>query len=211
MDEELKSALAELAAHMNRIEKRLKQAEQVREEVVIPGINELRYAGRRFVDAWAIAALPNPTEVQKQEVRDHIVIARQYLQNADHDVTDAICFFIHREINQMQKRYGADEMIRVFPEYAAFAHHMKEANEIISGSRETRAQRAAAYEQLQSEYVTPLIQTYHNLRFAEGLALKAGKRRKVRNGALGAGAAAGTVYGFWEPATKLWILIVGLF
>lgn len=86
MEEEFTDALAKLAAHMNKIERRLKQAEQLREEVVIPGINELRYAGRRFIDAWAISALPSITDEQKKEARDHLVVARQYLENADHDV-----------------------------------------------------------------------------------------------------------------------------
>ena len=144
MENEFADALAVLAAHMNKIEKRLKQAEQLREEVVIPAINELRYAGRRFVDAWALCALKSPTEEQKQEARDHIVIARQYLQNADHDCTDAICFFIHGEINRIQRQYGVEEIVKVYPDYTKFARQMSDANDIISGTRETlRAARCA--------------------------------------------------------------------
>jgi len=207
MESDFADALAKLAAHMNKVEGRLKQAEQLREEVVIPGINELRYAGRRFIDAWAICALPAPTEKQQQEARDHIVVARQYLQNADHDVTDAVCFFIHREINRMQRAYGANEMIRVFPRYAEFAQQMRTANEIISGSRETRQQRTAEYARLEADYIPSLIQTFEQLRFSETLALAGAKRKRFRENALVAIGAAAGLYALWQPIHAAWAYV----
>jgi hypothetical protein len=210
MEKEFVDALDELAAHMNKIERRLKQAEQLREEVVIPGINELRYAGRRFVDAWSACA-GQPTAKKKQEARDHIIVARQYLQNADHDVTDAICFFIHGEINRMQRRYGVNELIRVFPQYAQFAREMQTANRIISGSRETREERALEYARLEADYINPLVNTYETLRFSEALALASAKRRRLGTATIATLGAGGAIYGLWEPASSLIAIIGALF
>lgn len=99
----------------------------------------------------------------------------------------------------MQRSYGVDEMIRVFPAYIEFAQHMRDANEIISGSRETRSQRTADYARLESEYISNLIATYERLRFSETLALSSAKRKRFTDRtALILGTLA-AVYALWEP------------
>jgi hypothetical protein len=97
----------------------------------------------------------------------------------------------------MQKRYGVDEMIRVFSPYMQFARHMQEANLIISGSRETRHLRATEYKRLEADYITRLIDTYHQLSFSEQLALSASKKRKIRTRAISTVAAGKTSGGRW--------------
>lgn len=171
--------LKSLAGYMNKIEGRLKSTENIREEVVIPGINELRYAGRRFVDAWALSANGWIPEEDRSAFEDHLIVGHQYLVNADHDITDAVCYFVHGEIKWFMKRFGMDEIQKVSPDFIQFAMRMNAANQVVTGSREDRSKRTAAYDKLEKEYIPDLLERYELLKFAVPLALSRARRRRL--------------------------------
>lgn len=84
---EIDRHLAEIAALWNQVERRAKLVEQFRGEAVIPCINEMRYAGRRIVDVVIAerTGVPNPDF----NTAEQLAIAKNFLFNADHDLTDA--------------------------------------------------------------------------------------------------------------------------
>jgi hypothetical protein len=74
-DAELKAALQELIKQWNIAEARIKKAEQVRgNEVVASAIFELRYAGRKLVDAIEISSETNlaADKEARAKVRDFL-------------------------------------------------------------------------------------------------------------------------------------------
>jgi hypothetical protein len=109
-------SISDLAEHWNAIEGRLKEAEQLRGEPVIPSINELRYAGRQMVDAWAIYEKKKISAQERQRFNRCVTVAKQYLFNADHDITDSICFFIHRRIQTLLSLYSKRRLRNYYPE-----------------------------------------------------------------------------------------------
>jgi hypothetical protein len=130
-------------------------------------------------------------------MEDHFVIARQYLINADHDITDAICLYVHGEINRLQKRYGSRALMSVMPDYINFATNMDAANSIVSGSREARSKRNDEYDRLEVEYVPALLKTHSTLKNAERLILTTEKRQKFANQMWKLGTAAGSFGTFY--------------
>ena len=77
------SQIRRLSERWRDLEHRLKEAEQITGDVTIPAINELRYSGRRFFEAWLIADKEDQTEQELNDFHDHIRMAEQYFNNAD--------------------------------------------------------------------------------------------------------------------------------
>ncbi len=98
--------LARLLSHWNTIEFWIKRAEQVNKKAVIPAINELRYASRQLFQAVKLFQNEEFSDGDKSVIRKRIIIAEQYLLNADHDVCDAIVGFFDENIEYLDKRYG---------------------------------------------------------------------------------------------------------
>jgi hypothetical protein len=84
----------------NRIERRAKEVETFKGEARIPAINEMRYAGRRIVD-FLVATSSDDHEA----ARDHLIMAKAYLLNADHDLTDTTLFIVSERLNETERRY----------------------------------------------------------------------------------------------------------
>jgi hypothetical protein len=93
--------LSSLTERWRNLEERVKEAEQISGTVIIPAINELRYAGRRFFEAWLIAAKPEVSEQEATEFHKHIVMAEQYFNNADHDLSDSLVMFFSERADQI--------------------------------------------------------------------------------------------------------------
>lgn len=148
--------LAELATTWNRIERRAKEYEHFQNGANVAAINEMRYAGRRIVDAIAILA-KNGNEL---EVRDHLVVAESYLVNADHDVTDGICFVVMRRLDRVIKRYSRERIAKHYPAFWETYALVVKAQKIVQGSREDRALRKAEYAKLAEEYLPKFDELY---------------------------------------------------
>lgn len=71
------------------IEGKLKDSEHLARGVIVPAINELRYAGRRLLMVANIVSKARIKRDEVSELRKELILARQYLQNADHDIADA--------------------------------------------------------------------------------------------------------------------------
>lgn len=160
-------ALDALATEWDKIEERLKEAEVQIGEAVNPSVNELRYAGRVFVDAWHVAAKKDGTEYKLEE---KIAVAEQYLQNAKHDITDAVCLYFNKKIKDLLERYKRSTIELGYPNLKEFLTKMDEANVIVTGSRKNRTRRREAYERLETDYIPYLLQEFAKLDVAEKMA-----------------------------------------
>jgi hypothetical protein len=107
MNETALRQLRELHSLWNKIERRAKDAEQFRGDSIIAAINEMRYAGRRIVDVLgAMHLVAEDASTNDDDIAENLIVAKTYLINADHDITDAICFSLTRASNERSSGMG---------------------------------------------------------------------------------------------------------
>jgi uncharacterized protein YdcH (DUF465 family) len=174
---------AEIIEKWNAIEKRLKEAEQICGDAVVAAINELRYAGRQFVDAMTIYARVPLTEEDIASLQKHLQNVRYNLMNADHDCTDAVCLFFHERVKRILDEYGLALIIEYFPDYQELFDRMDGANKAISASREDRQNRLEIYRALADFHVPRLYEFNQVILTSEPLMLAHQKRTVVKRNA----------------------------
>jgi hypothetical protein len=145
--------LAALAAHWNGVEKRIKQYENFSGDANASAINELRYAGRKITDALVRITT-------NQDPGTEITIAENYMVNADHDVTDGVCFIVLRHVNRVIRQHGMDKINEHYPEFFDTYPLVGQAQKIVEGSREDRINRKADYARLANEFL-PQLRAMH--------------------------------------------------
>lgn len=155
------------------LELRIKEAEQLNESVKVAAINELRYTGRRFMDAWLIAIKDEKdiTDDDRIEFDTHIRLAEQYFTNADHDLSDSIItFFSERRLLWLEK-YGLKKAIEMYPFLHDWVARLEEARAIVRSSRQDRTARIDGYKRIVSEIIPDLIKRYREIINSEVLYL----------------------------------------
>ena len=134
--------LIALYRQWNEVQGNLKQAEQINQLAVIPAVNELRYAGRILVHVLASSYLnvdlakdsgvdllseaadrgisvSDRDELDSMSLSEAIIVGRQYLKNAQHDISDALIYFFQQRVDELNSRYGADAIISHRSQYAS--------------------------------------------------------------------------------------------
>ncbi|HEX4079978.1 MAG TPA: hypothetical protein VHX61_14025 [Rhizomicrobium sp.] len=148
--------LSALADHWNSVERRIKEYEHFSGDANTSAINELRYAGRKIVDAWVkFAAGDDPTP--------EITIAENYMVNADHDVTDGACFIVLRHVSKVIKKYGRDRIGECCPDFWELYPVIRKTQTIVEGSREDRVNRKAEYAKLAHEFLPKMRELHEKL------------------------------------------------
>ena len=171
---------ADIVEKWNAIEERIKDAELICGEAVVPAINELRYAGRQFVDAMSIYVRGNLTQIDLDRINTHIKNVRYNLTNADHDCTDAVCLFFHEKLKGMLDNYDIVLINNYFPNAEEFLQRMDGANRIISGSRKDRHNRISDYKALAEMHIPRLKDFHSEMLTSEPLILAHQQSRKMR-------------------------------
>jgi hypothetical protein len=169
MSPEEKQKLVELFERWNEVQGNLKQAEQINQLAVIPAINELRYAGRILVHALArglhqfdLADETKDAELNGSSLSESMVIAGQYLTNAQHDISDALVYFFQQRVDELNGRYGAAAITEKFPDYAELIKRLRKCRELVIESRKDLSKRGQNYKEMRghSDY---LIENYFTL------------------------------------------------
>ncbi len=154
--QEFAEKFAAIAAQWNRVERRAKEYEHFQEGANVSAINEMRYAGRRIVDALTILF----SDGKPEEIHAALIVAETYLINAEHDVTDGICFVVLRRLDRVIKKYGRDQIAEHYPDFWHVYPLVLDAQKIIQGTREDRQQRKTDYKKLAEEYLPKLNALY---------------------------------------------------
>lgn len=116
VDEEFKQA-----------EKDLKFVEGLTEQLAIPAINELRYAGRHLLTA----GLLRENGGDETEARQNLQSALNHCKRAVFDSADAGLNFIISEANAFKKDYRKVQIAAVLPDYIDILTRLDEANTLI--------------------------------------------------------------------------------
>lgn len=138
LDDQLDRALIELIKQWNVAEERIKKAEQVRgNEVVASAIFELRYAGRKMIDAFALALQKDLRADQSSHDKVHAFLAdaTEDCVKAKHDAIDAMMTFITSWFDRVERSLGLTALQRYFPDYLQTTGRIATVHKIISPGR----------------------------------------------------------------------------
>ena len=160
----LEKLLEELLAEWDRAEEAVKQAEFIQGEVVAPSINELRYAGRKVVEALQFAANDDAERAQRL-LNDAIFDCIR----ARHDAVDAITAFISMKLDALTEELGVDVVLQCFPDMPKLVAALGRAEEVIATSREDRTNRDAIYETLRQTDLREIVDLYGAMKANEKL------------------------------------------
>lgn len=167
---ELNDTLRKLIVHWNVAERRIKKAEQVRgNEVVAPAIFELRYAGRKIVDAIHIVLTQdwkeNPEITTK--IRAHLEDATEDCVKSKHDAIDAMLDFITIWFDDVERQLGLGAVQKYFPDYIQVAGTISDIQDKIANSRANRiAHRDEIYDQIEVESYDRILALFNAMKLS---------------------------------------------
>ncbi len=147
----------------NKAKKAIKLAENIDGEVVIPAIFELRYAGRRLVEAWTSRSSDIDTSLAL--LKD----AKFDCHRARHDAIDAATSKMVGDMNVAVEFLSAGVIIKLFPSFSEFYGSLLEVRERIAISREDRQNRDKIYDTIQNVDLDRLATLYRQFKSCEPL------------------------------------------
>ncbi len=165
--ERAKDDFARILVYWRQIERWIKQAEQVSNEAVIPAINELRYASRQLFNAQRLFDKDPLNEGEESVIRRRLIIAEQYLTNADHDVVDGISAYYKKVVRAAENELGRTAITVHFPEFPLLQKILHECDLLIAEAREDYSKRIENYSKIRGEKFPQALSYYDSLISAE--------------------------------------------
>ena len=160
-----------LAAAWNRAEECLKIAEQTVGETAIPAINELRYAGRKMVEAHEVGDPTRASELLRDATFD--------CHRAQHDALDVAVTLMVSRVDTMTDRLGFSRVVAALPDLSDFLADLPLAQERIARSRRDRVDRAKVYDEIGEIDLPRLRERYQRLVASEDrIALEVRRERR---------------------------------
>lgn len=170
----------------NRAEGDIKQAEQVCAEVVNPAINELRYAGRRLIDAIGSAYAGKDHAHVKALLTDALFDCHR----ARHDAVDAATSKIAIDLVIYPDKLGIDVVLQAFPHFSDLVGEVDALREKIVASRTIRENRENIYTGIETVDFPSLVASYNRFKASEPIMRELAERNrkaKARDRLLGIG------------------------
>lgn len=163
-----------ICTEWNLAEEAVKQAEQVCNEVIIPSVTELRYAGRRLIQALEIASAGGPSDEFEKLLNDALFNCHR----ARHDAIDAATSQMALVTNIASKKLGYSAVLKAFPGFPAFAYEVTEVRARIAETRGSAATRDQVYESIQSTSLPELVRKFNEFRFSEPMMVALAQRER---------------------------------
>ena len=173
--DEYKSILAGISSEWDQAEKDIKIAEQVCGEVVTPSIKELRYAGRRIVDALNEMA----ADGDKQKISNYLQDAKFNCHKARHDAIDAAISKISITLELMSQKLGYKNIITVYSGFSDFWAQLSATKEKIVASRGDRENRENLYAAIENSEIQKLVVEFGKIQRAEPIIMSIAKKEKM--------------------------------
>jgi hypothetical protein len=168
LNEKLDARLRELITQWNIAERRIKQAENARaQEIVSSAIFELRYAGRKVVDAIVLALDPNweNDEAAAEQIHAYLDDAIEDCVKAKHDAIDAVMSFVVRWFWEQEQLIGLRNVQNFYPEYLRLTATIADIQEKIEQSRGDRTRlRESIYNGIEEGPYDEILGLYKQMR-----------------------------------------------
>lgn len=139
----------DVCEHWNAAEKAVKRAEQLVGSAVIPAIFELRYAGRRMIEAQCL--LRENTQESNDKALKRLQDASYNCQRAAHDAMDASVATISIHLRDLEKKLSPKKIVKAFPKYPDLLNALDAVQLRIQAARENREERNDIYANLGEE------------------------------------------------------------
>jgi hypothetical protein len=152
-----------IRSEWNKAETDIKTAEQVCLKVVIPAIKELRYAGRRIVDALASLDSGAPTE----DINSFLCDAKFDCYRARHDAIDVATSKMAIDIEVMINKLKYSAILPAYPGFPKLFAEITEVRKKIATSRGNRENREAIYSVIESTDFPKLVSRFQEMKSCE--------------------------------------------
>ena len=148
--------LDEFTTQWNSAELTMKLAEQVSEKAVYPSVNELRYAGRKLVDALKTERQAPGSEKAKALLRDAIFDCYR----AKHDAIDVAIAVIAGRIDVAERTLGLKNITASYPKWHDLRASVSKINRKIRLSREDRDNRDLIYDSIHEVELPKIVDDF---------------------------------------------------
>lgn len=171
LPEKYRAKYSEFVESWEKAEEVLKKVERIKNEAFLPSINELRYAGRRIVQAHSEHKNVLKSEVGEglmtcgltDHVDTHITEAIENCRKARHDAIDSAINFVHERLDTIVDSFGIVLVNQSFPEYRKLRGLMRDMDRKIVESRRGRTQMDDMYEEIKREHLDKMVELYCSL------------------------------------------------
>lgn len=165
----------DIQAEWNKAEASIKRGEQIALDLSIPAVTELRYAGRRIVDALCEAN----TGGDEVKIVALLEDARFCCHRAQHDAIDAAMAKIGIDLDDLTSRLGFDAVIAAYPTFNDFYADFVISREKIAASREKRDDRKAIYDSISEVDLPDLAHRYERIMAVRPIAKQNALKRRL--------------------------------
>jgi len=168
-DPEIDDATRKLVEHWNIAESRIKKAEQVRaNEVVAAAIFELRYAGRKYIDATSLLQSGSTEPAVRQKILEYLADATEDCVKAKHDAIDSILDFVTSWFDRTENKLGLTSVQHFFPNYIVVTAKIADIQDKIADSRADRTKlRDSIYDRIDNEDYDETLALYKTMKLSE--------------------------------------------
>lgn len=172
MPDKLYEAFGKVASAWNDAEAAIKLAEQVSEDVINPAIYELRYAGRKMVEAHQIQ--------EKDSGKAAELLQDAYMDccRSRHDAIDALSSKVVSDLDLSVEKLGSEVVLAQFADWGILYEKLNEIRAKIAQSRQDRIARNDIYEDIQNGDLNSVIQLHQRFKIAEPLMEKSAKKSR---------------------------------
>ncbi len=155
--------LKQIAHEWDQAEKLIKAAERVRAQVVMASVNELRYAGRRLVDAINVADAAKADAKAREQFERYIGETHMFCLRARHDAVDAVVLYVQKAVQKYEDEFGLALLGEKFPKIYEIRTTLAACDGLIVASREDRMRRVEEYATLERDHYPQLLTYYQEL------------------------------------------------
>jgi len=170
--------LLSICTEWNKAEEDIKFAELVCSDVVIPAVKELRYAGRRIVDAVQSMSIDGGEEDAKSYLND----AKFDCYRARHDSIDVATAKMAKDIEVMVTKIKYEAILKAYPSFPELYSELGIVRTKIAKSRGKRQDRELVYSAIENTDFPKLVERFQKLRACEPMMInlaKADRREKL--------------------------------
>jgi hypothetical protein len=161
----------------NKAEEVIKIAEQICGEVCVSAVKELRYAGRRLVDANESEKKGDPPAATKSILDDAIFDCYR----ARHDALDVSVATIAIALDFAVQQLGANAVLKAFPDFTTLRADVFEVQSKISTSRRKRDDRDLIYATIISVDLEELAKTFRRFQSSEKVMISLARTERAQS------------------------------
>ena len=172
--EAYKDRLASIRHEWNRAEEVIKLAEQIGGKVVFPSVAELRYGGRRLIEALHQIGQGGSDETVTGLLQD----AEFDCHRARHDAIDSATATIGVEVKIIASKIGYDVILQCHPGFPKLVADLNSVREKIAISRKDRFDREAIYSTIEGDDFHKIVESYKGLMASEEMMKSMARKRR---------------------------------